>query len=246
MFALMNLTIICSIVYITKSQLALCFPISASAALPHLEQTAPDAPPHLLDDLSPRQQLREHHDDLLLALHHNHEVVPDLETAERLVDQDVLYLLRGYEPRRRAAEYRSARAGRLDAQPPQHQQGLGRVDALDGAVQQEQAGGEQGPERGRRGQAHGEPAGGRDQREVEEVEDEVEGHGLGRADGARGGRGAAVGRERPLGVQHQQDREAQEQAAEGHGREEQPLRERVRGERRDGEFCGRRRRAPDV
>ncbi|TPX07897.1 uncharacterized protein E0L32_010472, partial [Thyridium curvatum] len=62
-----------------------------------LVEAAPDAPPHLLDNLAPGQQLGEHDDHVLLALHDDDEVVPHLEAAEGLVDEHVADLGRRYE-----------------------------------------------------------------------------------------------------------------------------------------------------
>ncbi|KAK9778733.1 hypothetical protein SCAR479_04356 [Seiridium cardinale] len=223
-----------------------CHPILRRTPLPYFEQAASDPSPNLFHNLTSRQQLGEYDDDLLLALHHDHQVVSDLEPTERLVDQHILDLLRGDEPGGRPAEDGRARARRLYPQPAQDQKRLRGVDALDRGPEQQQAGGQQRPERHRGSQAHGEAAGRRGQGQVEEVQDEVERHDLGRPHGRRGGRGAAVGRQRPLCVQEEQRREPQEEADQIDGGEQEAEREALWWQARDGELGRRWRGPPDV
>ncbi|KAF7514839.1 hypothetical protein G7054_g14963 [Neopestalotiopsis clavispora] len=99
--------------------------------LPHLEQAAADGPPDALDHVAAGQELGEDDDDLVLALDDHGQVVADLEAQERLVDEHVADLLRGYEARGGPPQDRVSAARRLDAQAAQHQQRLGRVQAAD-------------------------------------------------------------------------------------------------------------------
>ncbi|KAM5378874.1 hypothetical protein ACJZ2D_004176 [Fusarium nematophilum] len=94
---------------------------------PSLIQAPPHPPPDLLHDPPLGQQPREHNHDVVLALHHHDKVVPHLEPAERLVEQYILDLLRGDEPRRRASEVAPRALARLHAQPPHDEDALAGV-----------------------------------------------------------------------------------------------------------------------
>nr|POE97713.1 putative trna pseudouridine synthase c25b8.05 [Quercus suber] len=73
------------------------------------------------------QTYRKHNHDILLSLHHNTQVKPDLEPLERLVDENILDAARRNEPGRARPQVTWAGSTRLHAQSTNDKQRFRRV-----------------------------------------------------------------------------------------------------------------------
>lgn len=81
------------------------------------------------DVVEARQQFGKHDDEAVLAADHDDQVVAHAEAAERLVDEHVAHVLRGYEARLQRVKDGAAARARLHAEAPEYEESFLVADA---------------------------------------------------------------------------------------------------------------------